>query len=98
MASLSGAMDAAFAGDLGGDALIDLRRQVRVHQDGQFRLAQHVDESGRDHHAVRIDGALRGRAFQVADGGDLAGANGDIAAYQGEPVPSTMWPLRITTS
>ena len=73
----------AFAGDLGGDALIDLRGQARIDQDGQLRLAQHVDEAGSDDHAVGVDGARALRVAQIADGGDLAVANADVARVPG---------------
>jgi hypothetical protein len=68
-----------FAGDFGGDPLVDLGRQMRIHQDGQLGLAEHVDESGRHHHAARIDGALGGRARQIADGGDPALPDADVS-------------------
>jgi hypothetical protein len=41
-------------------------------------LAQHVDESGRNHLAVRIDGLFAGCVMQIADGGDAAGANAEV--------------------
>ena len=74
---------AAFAGDLGGDALKDFGRQMRVDQDRQLGLAEHVDEARRDHHAVRVDGALGLRRAEKADGGDAAVANADIARVPG---------------
>ena len=70
---------AAFARDLGRDALVNLRGQARIHQDRQFRLAQHVDEAGGDDHAVGINGARALRVAQISDGGDLAAANADVA-------------------
>ncbi len=45
----------AFAGDLGGDSLKDLRRHFRLDQHRQFRLAQHVDEARRDDLALGVD-------------------------------------------
>ncbi len=69
----------AFAGDLGRDALVDLRGQARIHQDGQFRLAQHVDKAGSDDHAVDINRARALRVAQISDGGDFAVANADVA-------------------
>ncbi len=68
-----------FAGDFGGDPLVDLRRQVRIYQDGQLGLAEHVDESRGHHHAARIDGAPGGRARQIADGGDPALPDADVS-------------------
>ena len=73
----------AFAGDLGRDALIDFRGQAGIHQDGQLRLAQHVDKAGSDNHAVDINRARALRGAQIADGGDLAVADADVAGVPG---------------
>ena len=51
----------AFAGNFGGDALIDFGRQVRVHQDRFFGLPQHVDKARSHYHPSRVDGLFRGR-------------------------------------
>jgi hypothetical protein len=73
----------AFSGDLGGDALIDFRRQARFDQDGQFGLAEHVDEAGRDDFAGSVDGAFAGRGSQVTDGGNFSVADADFAGIPG---------------
>ena len=73
----------AFAGDFGGDALEDLGGQARVDEDGELGLAEHVDESGRDDFAGGVDGALGGRTGEVADGGDAAIADADVAGVPG---------------
>jgi hypothetical protein len=83
MASLSGAIGVAFAGNFGGDALIDFRGQARVDQNGQFRLAEHVDEAGRDDLAGGVNGALAGCGGEVADGGDFSVADADVAGVPG---------------
>ena len=70
---------AAFAGDLRGDALIDLRGQARIDQDGELRLAEHVDEAGSDDHAAGVDGASARGIAKIANGGDLAAADADVA-------------------
>ncbi len=62
----------ALAGDFRGDTLKNLRRQVRVDENGQLRLAQHVDETRRDHLPARIDAALCRGAVQAANGSDAA--------------------------
>jgi hypothetical protein len=49
-----------FAGNFGGDALVDFRRKVRIDEDGFFRLPQHVDKARSDHHAGGIDGLFGG--------------------------------------
>ena len=89
---------AAFAGYLGGDALKDLRRQMRIHQHGQLGLAEHVDEAGRDDHAVRVDGRLACAAPRVPIAAMRPSRIPMSAEYQGEPVPSMMCPLRIIRS
>ena len=99
IASFSGAAELAFAGDLGGDALKDFRGQARIDQDRHLRLAQHVDEAGRDDHAVRIDGALARRCAQrLPMAAILPSRMPTSPEYQGEPVPSMMWPLVMTRS
>jgi hypothetical protein len=75
----------ALAGDFGGDALVDLRRQVRIHQNGELGLAKHVDEPGGHHHAARINDALGRRPCQVSDGGDLALPDADVARVPRRP-------------
>ena len=62
---------------------IDFRRQARFDEDGEFGLAEHVDEAGCDDLAGGVDGALAGRGGQVADGGDFAIADADIAGVPG---------------
>ncbi len=69
----------ALAGDLGRDALKDFRRQVRIHQDGKLRLAQHVDETGRHHEALGVDDAASLRSGECADLRDAAIDDADIA-------------------
>ncbi len=73
----------AFAGDLGGDALEDFGGQARVDEDGELGLAEHVDESRRDDFAGGVDGAFGGRLGEVADGGDAAIADADVARVPG---------------
>jgi hypothetical protein len=68
----------AFSRDFGGDALVDLRRQMRVHQDGSFRLSEHIDEAGRDGKTGGIDSLFGSRGIQMADGGDMAVANRNV--------------------
>ena len=70
---------AAFASDFSGDALKDLRRQVRIHQDREFRLPEHVDEAGGDDFAGGVDGALARRGSEVADGGDFSVPDSEVA-------------------
>ena len=70
---------AAFAGDFGSDALIDFRGQAGVDEDGEFGLAEHVDESGGDDFAGGVNGALTRRGSEVADSGDFSVADAEIA-------------------
>ena len=69
----------AFASNLRSDALVNLRRQARIDQDGQLRLAQHVDEARSHDHAVCVDGSIALRIAEISDGRDLAGANPHVA-------------------
>ena len=64
----------------------------------QLRLAEHVDEAGRDHHAVRVDGALRAAPASSPMAAILPPRMPMSPEYHGEPVPSMMWPLRMTIS
>src|SRR4029079_17454388 len=54
------------AGELGGDALTDLRLGARVDQDRQLALAEQVDESRCDHVVVGVDAEPGGDVPQVA--------------------------------
>lgn len=56
---------------------------MRVDQDRQLGLAQHVNEARRDDHAVRVNGAFGLCRAQEADGCDTAVANADIARVPG---------------
>ncbi len=79
----------ALAGDLRGDALVDLGGQAGIDEHGELGLAEHVDEAGSDDVAVGVDGAAAGLGGEVADGGDAALADGDVAGVPvSEPVPS----------
>ena len=48
----------ALAGDLGGDALGELAHRLLVNEQGELRLAQHVNEAGCNDQAGGINGAL----------------------------------------
>ena len=69
----------ALAGDFRGDPLENLRRQAGVDKDGVLRLSEHVDETGSNNHAARIDGAGASCGAEIANGGNLSAANSDIA-------------------
>ena len=56
---------------------------MRVDQDRQLRLAEHVNEARRDHHAVRVNRPLGLRRAEKADGGDVPVADADIARVPG---------------
>jgi hypothetical protein len=70
---------AAFTGNLGCNALVNLRRKARLDKNRQLGLSQHVDEAGCNNQTVRIDGALGWSAGQISDCDDLAITNSDIA-------------------
>src|SRR4029077_6960531 len=73
----------SFAGDLGCNPLIDLRRDVRVDEDGEVGLAEHVDKTRSDHAAARVNAALCGGMREAANCGDAAVANADVAGIPG---------------
>ncbi len=77
----------AFPCDLSGDALINLRRQSWIDQNGLFRLTQHVDKSGGNHLTMRIDGALARRLRKIADGGNPACADSHVSGIPGRTRP-----------
>lgn len=56
---------------------------MRVDQDRQLGLAEHVNEARRDNHAVRVNGARGLRRAQKADGGNASVANADVARVPG---------------
>src|SRR5689334_25273220 len=56
---------------------------MRVDQDCQRGLAQHVNEARRDHHTARIKGAFGRSAAEKANGGDASVANADVARVPG---------------
>ena len=56
---------------------------MRIDQDGQLGLPQHVDEAGGHHHPVRVDGSLGGGARQIADRRNAAVTNADVAGVPG---------------
>ncbi len=72
-----------FAGDLGGDPLKDLRRQARLDQDGELRLAQHVDEAGGHDHPRRVHRLSRRRAVEPPDRRDPPVANAHVRGVPG---------------
>jgi len=57
----------AFARDLGRNSLIDFRWQSGIHQNGDLRLAKHVNESRGNHLAHRVDGLPPGCGAEVAN-------------------------------
>ena len=83
MASLSGAMEPPSPVISVVMPWIDFRGQARVDEDGEFGLAEHVDEAGGDDFAGGVDGALARCGCQVADGGDFSVADAEVAGIPG---------------
>jgi len=52
---------------------------MRVDQDRELGLAQHVNEAGRDHHAVGVNGLLCAGMRKVTNGGDATVAHTHVA-------------------
>ena len=69
-----------FAGHLGRHALPHFGLEMRVLKHGALRLAEEVDEAGRDDVVVRVDRRGRGLMREIADGDDRVAANADVAA------------------
>jgi len=70
---------AAFARDLGGDALKDLRRQMRIDQNREFRLAQHIDKARSNDETLRVNHAAALRIGERADLRDAPVGDADVA-------------------
>ncbi len=70
----------AFARDLGGHALRELRDGLLVDEQVHLRLTEHIDEAGRDDEAGGVDGALRrGALGRAPDERDLVALNADVS-------------------
>src|SRR5208283_2033186 len=69
----------ALAGNLGGNALVDLRRQPRIDKNGRLRLSQHVDKARSRNFALGVDRALARGAREIANSGDAPVADPDVA-------------------
>jgi hypothetical protein len=76
-----------FAGNLGGDALVDLGGEVWVHENRRFRLAEHVDEPRRHDHAVGVDAACGWLIGEAADRGNASAAKTDVSRVPGRARP-----------
>ena len=70
---------AAFANDLGGNALADVAFSVAVGKQRHARLSLHVDEPGRHHPTAGVD-LLSAAARHVPDGRNPAAAHGNVRA------------------
>src|SRR5438105_8002748 len=58
---------------------------MRIDENRQLRLPEHVDESRSDDHPFRIDALLGGGAGEMADRGDASVPNPDVAAVPWRP-------------
>src|SRR3954467_4392189 len=56
---------------------------MRIHQDRNLRLSQHVNEARRHDHAMRVDGTLARRGTYETNGRNAPIANADIAEIPG---------------
>jgi len=75
------------SGNLGGDALPDLRFDAIVDQHVQLRLAEQVDEPGRDHPLADVDPADGTRAREVAHRRDPVALDPHVGAEPGRAGP-----------
>ena len=70
----------ALAGDLGGDALADLRLDAVVGEEEALRLAEHVDEARRHHAVAQLDAPACAGARQVAHRGYAIAPDAHVGA------------------
>src|SRR5208337_1192612 len=74
----------AFAGDLGGDALRQLTDRLLVDEQVRLRLAEHVNEAGRNDEPGSVDGALGGDVrISFANEGDAVADDADVCVNPG---------------
>ena len=73
----------ALARDLRRDSLEDLRRYVRIHEQGEFGLTEHVDKPRRNDPPRGVDSPIRRGFVELADGGDASRANADVGSKPG---------------
>ena len=73
----------AFASDLCGNSLEDLRGQTRVHEHRQLGLPKHIDKAGGYYFAHSINGLLTGSNQQVSNGRDPPCANPNLPGVPG---------------
>ena len=77
--------DAAVAHHDGGHAVPARRREHRVPGDLAVEVRVHVDEAGRDEHAVGVDRLARAGVLELADLGDRPSAIATSAGRGGAP-------------
>ncbi len=72
------------ADDLGGDALAHLAFGLGIDRQREIRMRLDVDKAGRDRETRHVDFAM-GLARRIAEGGNAAVGNGEVAALSGPP-------------
>ena len=72
------------ADDLGGDALAHLAFGLGIDRQREIRMRLDVDKTGRDRETRHVDLAT-GMARRIAEGGNAAVGNGEVAALSGAP-------------
>jgi hypothetical protein len=70
----------ALARDLRRNSLKDLGRYLRIHQQGQFGLTEHVDEPWRNDAPCSVDAPPRRGLVKLADRGDASCANAYVGS------------------
>src|SRR5262249_4156167 len=70
---------AAFAQDLGSDALHDLAHRLAVFENREIRIRVHIDEARGDDEAADIDLAFTGLEIDLAERGDLVPFHREVA-------------------
>src|SRR5439155_670185 len=77
----------AFAGQLGGDPLADLRLLAGIDQHVELALPEEIDEPGRDRQIPQLDPPFRLFPRKIADGGDAVAADPDVRPEPRRPGP-----------
>jgi hypothetical protein len=75
------------AQQLGGDALAQPARVLRVDEEITFRVRVRVDEPRRDDQPAGVDDPLGGRLGEIAKGSDRLAGDGNVGAVPGRPGP-----------
>src|SRR5215813_5544543 len=63
-------------------ALLELAQGTRVHDQGCFRVREHIDEAGSYSQSLCIDHSCSDGPTQITDGGNAVGLNSNVGLYR----------------